>query len=212
MTSRSNPAVWGIGLTRTGTLSLNRALEILGYRAVHYPTLQTLLHEPLQAATDEPVAVTYKYLDFMYPNSKFVLTERDEDDWIASTAAHRRRHFARLKPALPEVETSSGSSDPNWIQVQTAAILRQSLLRDRAVERIFTQMVLYETLEFDEHKFREGYRRYHDDVTRYFANRPGDLLRLRVSQRDAWKRLCDFLGHPVPKVPFPALNVSRSRQ
>ena len=62
-------AVWGIGLTRTGTTSLNRALQILGYAAVHYPTIYTLLHEPLEAATDEPVAVTYKYLD--YPLSRF---------------------------------------------------------------------------------------------------------------------------------------------
>ena len=79
------------------------------------------------------------------------------------------------------------------------------------MERIFTQMVLYETVSFDEQKFRAGYRRFHADVERYFADRPADLLRLRVSDSDNWRRVCDFLGDPLPKVPFPNLNVAKGR-
>jgi hypothetical protein len=208
MGSTAKHAVWGIGLTRTGTTSLNRALQILGYAAVHYPTIHTLLHEPLEAATDEPVAVTYKYLDFLYPGSKFIVTERDEDGWIASAAAHRHRHFERLKRGEPAVSGFLGARS-DWVHAQTAAILTQSLARDRAVERIFTQMVLYETVSFDEQKFRAGYRRFHADVERYFADRPADLLRLRVSDTDNWLRICEFLGDPLPTVPFPNLNVAR---
>jgi hypothetical protein len=210
MESTSKHAVWGIGLTRTGTTSLNRALEILGYRAVHYPTIHTLLHEPLEAATDEPVAVTYKYLDFLYPGSKFVLTEREEDDWIKSAAAHRQRHFERLKQWSAN-DSPFNAPGAGWVHAQAAAVLGQSLSRDRTVERIFTQMALYETVEYDEGKFRQGYRRFHQDVTRYFADRPRDLLRLRVSEGDGWRALCAFLGQPVPKVPFPTLNVAKGK-
>lgn len=202
------PRVWGIGLTRTGTKSLTKALELLGYRAVHYPTLSTLLHEPIEAATDEPVAVSYKYLDFLYPSSKFILTERDEDDWIRSAAAHRQRHFERWRQWSP-VSTAFTESDADWIHSQTAVILGQSLLRDRAVERAFTQMTLYETIAFDEHKFRQGSRRYHADVSRYFATRPDDLLRLRICDGVGWESLCPFLGVPIPSQPFPHLHKAR---
>ena len=135
------------------------------------------------------------------------MTERDEDDWIASAAAHRRRHFERLKREEPAENGFRGASD--WVHAQTAAILTQSLSRDRAVERIFTQMLLYQTVSFDEQKFRAGYRRFHADVERYFADRPADLLRLRVSDSDNWRRICEFLGDPLPTVPFPNLNVAR---
>jgi hypothetical protein len=197
--------VWGIGLTRTGTLSLNRALEILGYRAVHYPTIAQLLHEPLEAATDEPVAVTYKYLDFLYPHSKFILTEREEDDWIRSAAGHRQRHAQRRKQWSP-FDSPFDKPSPDWMQKQVSAILGQGLLRDRTVEHAFTQMTLYETLEFDEEKFRQGSRRYHEDVARYFAERPDDLLRMRICEGEGWRPMCEFLGHPVPDAPFPTLN------
>jgi hypothetical protein len=202
--------VWGIGLTRTATRSLNRALEILGYRAVHYPTLSMLLHDALEAATDEPVAATYKYLDFVYPNSQFILTERDEDDWIRSTAAHRRRHFERRKQ-LSALESPFSRPDSGVIHGEVATILGHSLMRDRAVERIFTQMALYETVEFDEEKFRQGYHRHHRDVERYFANRPNDLLRVRICDGEGWDRICGFLRHAVPKEPFPNIRSLKDR-
>jgi Sulfotransferase domain len=200
--------VWGIGLTRTGTTSLHRALEILGYQSVHYPTLSQLFHQPLEAATDEPVAVTYKYLDFLHPQSKFVLTEREEDDWIRSTTGHRKRHFDRHRAWSPS-ESPFNKPGADWIQSQVSTILGQGLLRDRTVERVFTQMTLYETLEFDEERFRRGNRRYHDDVTRYFADRPGALLRMRICEGEGWERLCEFLEQKVPKVPFPSLNTAK---
>jgi Sulfotransferase domain len=198
-------SVWGIGLTRTGTRSLNRALEMLGYRAVHYPTIAMLLHEPLEAATDEPVAVMYRYLDFVYPNSQFILTERNEDEWLRSAAEHRKRHFERRKRLSP-VNSSPGNPESNWIHRETALILRHSLLRDRAVERVFTQTSLYDTIEFDEEKFRQGYNRHHRGVERYFANRPADLLRVRICDGEGWDPICEFLGHPVPTEPFPKIR------
>ena len=74
---------WGIGLGRTGTTSFCMALEILGY--------QNVLHNPLfdqlkdaEAGADNGVTIYYKYLDYKYPNSKFVLLLRDVDDWLPS--------------------------------------------------------------------------------------------------------------------------------
>jgi hypothetical protein len=95
------------------------------------------------------------------------------------------------------------------MHAKTATILGQSLARDRAVERAFTQMALYETVEFDDVRFRAGYRRHHEDVFRYFAKRPTDLLCLRICEGEGWSTLCDFLGHDAPATEFPRLNVKR---
>ncbi len=188
---RTKQRVWGIGLTRTGSTSLNRALQRLGYASVHWPTTHDLLYEDLEAATDESVAPLYRYLDFKYPGSKFVLTDRDEDDWLWSTARHRERHRTGINRLL-----------------SIPACKLHHIHRDRRAEVVFTQMTLYGSIEFDAPKFAAGRRRHLCCVTDYFKHRPLDLLRLNICAGDGWPKLCDFLGCSVPTEPFPHANAA----
>ncbi len=74
---------WGVGLSRTGTSTLCAAFRILGYtRVAHNPAFEQLAC--LDAATDHSCALYYKYLDYKFPDSKFVLTTRDLDSWLES--------------------------------------------------------------------------------------------------------------------------------
>ena len=82
--------MFGIGLSRTGTTSLHLAFEILGFRSRHF--LWDLKEiESLDAATDTPIARSYQSLDRDYPGSRFILTARDKQSWLASCA----KKFAR---------------------------------------------------------------------------------------------------------------------
>jgi hypothetical protein len=80
----------GIGLTRTGTTSLNEALLELGYFAIHYPLDDDII-DRADALTDIPVAYRYKELDKKYPGSKFVLTKRALVPWLKSMLNHYKR-------------------------------------------------------------------------------------------------------------------------
>jgi hypothetical protein len=96
--------VFGIGLNKTGTRSLHDALELLGLRGLHWGgppvrhAVEAALAEgrPLLSGLEEVDAYTdilalstsFALLDEQYPGSRFVLTVRDVDDWLAS----RRRH------------------------------------------------------------------------------------------------------------------------
>jgi Sulfotransferase domain len=81
--SSARPPCWGIGLGRTGTTSLCEALRILGYVAVkHNPRFEVL--PSLEAGADNGVTVFYKYLDYKFPGSKFVLTQRKLSEWLPS--------------------------------------------------------------------------------------------------------------------------------
>jgi hypothetical protein len=80
--SRRAPC-WGIGLGRTGTNSLCEALRILGYSFVgHNPRFLEL--PLLEGGADNGVTLHYKYLDYKFPGSKFVLTLRKLSDWLPS--------------------------------------------------------------------------------------------------------------------------------
>lgn len=89
------------GLGRTGTSSLTDALKILGLRICHFPMfisvkeaiqstevgplyLYALHNNVFQGLSDEPTSILYKRLDISYPNSLFIHTVRDVDDWIKS--------------------------------------------------------------------------------------------------------------------------------
>jgi hypothetical protein len=85
--------IFGIGLSRTGTTSLHAALERLGFRSCHYPPLDRLLEivESCDAVDDTSVACSFRELDALYPGSRFILTVRDIQSWLAST----ERFFAK---------------------------------------------------------------------------------------------------------------------
>jgi hypothetical protein len=92
--------VFGIGLSKTGTSSLALALEHLGYRTVHNPTdndtMLALLSGDFQcraliendAVCDIMFSRQFRELDRMYPESAFILTEREGEQWHASCAHH----------------------------------------------------------------------------------------------------------------------------
>jgi hypothetical protein len=67
-------------------------------------------------------------------------------------------------------------------------------------------MLLYETVVYDREKFIAAYNRHYEDVRRYFADRPNDLLEMDITKGDGWEKLCPFLELPIPDKPFRKAN------
>lgn len=109
--------IFGIGFHKTGTTSLHQALKMLGYRAIHGDprfgppygdegrTLLTYIRrgdyrlptiERYDAFTDNPYFSIWRELDQTFPNSKFILTIRDEEAWLRSCLNYYRNR--RIRP------------------------------------------------------------------------------------------------------------------
>ena len=82
--------IFGIGLPKTGQTSLATAMWTLGCKTVQYPYNSSQIKNN-DFALDLPIVINYKKLDKKYPNSKFILTTRDFDSWLASMQNHYRR-------------------------------------------------------------------------------------------------------------------------
>ena len=83
--------IFGIGLERTGTTSLCAAMTRLGFNAVHFPrSLDQVVGA--EFSNDITVSFCYKFLDHQFPGSKFILTVRNEAEWLDSC----RRWYSRL--------------------------------------------------------------------------------------------------------------------
>ncbi|WP_431045818.1 sulfotransferase family protein [Streptomyces sp. P1-3] len=184
------PKVFGLGLSRTGTLSLTAALRTLGFDVAHYPadqgTYQALLEGaarfPLLAERDGITDITavpcYEELDLAWPGAKFILTVREEESWLRSCERHWRR----------PIDSKAGQGDV-YPQLQR-----------------FLRAAVYGCHAFQPRRFARVRRRHIEQVERHFAGRRSDLLVLDIIGGEGYERLAPFLGVPIPDEPFPHVN------
>lgn len=97
---RTTPKAFGIGFQKTATTTLCTAFRILGYKMeggnkLLIPHLRRGDLAPVfevvdrnDAFEDNPWPLLYRELDARYPGSKFILTVRDEQDWLRSVVNH----------------------------------------------------------------------------------------------------------------------------
>lgn len=183
--------VFGIGLSKTGTLSLTDALNILGIRSIHFPHDEQTFTElrsgqyrlsvlrDYQGATDTPVAPFYAQLDRAWPGSKFILTVRDKASWLRSAEAHWR--------VLKEGPRANDQQFQAYVDFISACV--------------------YGCSYFNAERFSFAYDTHVRNVREYFAGRPDDFLLLDIIAGDQWEPLCHFLGVPIPEnKPFPHAN------
>lgn len=133
------PKVFGIGFHKTGTTSLGRALRTLSYRlqkgfSYNLPHKRIRIAEPVTIEKireiaftmvpryggfeDNPWPLLFREIDRAFPNSRFILTEREPDRWIRSAI----NHFGD-KPA-PYFELIYGRGDFSFADNPDEAVAR----------------------------------------------------------------------------------------
>ncbi|MHA6289645.1 sulfotransferase family protein [Maricaulis sp. CAU 1757] len=196
--SAEKPKIFGLGLSRTGTRSLTSALQILGFDCSHYPIDEdtyielsnaqydlTLLryHDGL---TDITTAPFFHQFDKHYPGSKFILTVRDKEEWLASCS----RHWYN-RPAFKDC------NDPDE---EVHIRMRQ-----------FLRSAVYGCYNYDRERFSWVYDEHVRRVMEHFKDRPDDLLIIDVCSGEGFEKLAPFLERPVPSEPFPHKGAVMSR-
>lgn len=184
----NNFYVFNIGFNRSGTTSLNSALNILGIPSIHYSFNNSswfknnpgeieeiirkndlsgnrILHtldDKYRGFTDFNGEVYFKDLYKQYPNSKFILTIRPPEDWLKS---------------IIYMERSQNRFQPNTEQ--------EYMVFEKKINRYFTKR---------------------KEIRKFFKNKPSQFLEMNIVNGDGWEVLCPFLGLKIPDVPFPYEN------
>jgi len=114
--------VFGIGLSRTGTTTLNHVLNEWGWETVHYPNERQLWDPRSHGATDIPVALHFRELDLKFPGSKFVYTVRNKERWLDSIVPYieRKRQWKQSESQVNIRKQIYGSVFPNRNQADKA--------------------------------------------------------------------------------------------
>ncbi|MBE9078318.1 hypothetical protein IQ241_13620 [Romeria aff. gracilis LEGE 07310] len=176
--------VFGIGWAKTGTSTLGKCFEILGFdhqsqnlglaKDLAKPDLSRImaLAQEKETFEDWPWIILYKELDQAFPGSRFILTQREPDQWIRS-----------YKNML--ANQGGESEELNEIRRILYGLPFPQVSREAMIQR---------------------YRRHNDEVTDYFRDRSDSLLVVNWGKGDGWKELCEFLDKPIPAQPFPHTN------
>jgi len=184
--------VVGSGLGRTGTKSMQTALNMLGFGPCHH-MVEVFAHPEsrflwmdaaagkpdwdaifanYRSMVDYPGAFHWRALAAYYPNAKVLHTVRDPDQWFESTQA---TIFA------PDGPTSKPGPFSPFFATFISAFGEH--LHDRAF-------------------MTDYFRRHTEEVIRTI---PAERL-LVYTVGDGWGPLCKFLGVPVPAEPYPSEN------
>lgn len=205
---RGKPKVFVLGFNKTGTTTMRRALDDLGYIVASERAAKPLFKDwqrrdfkPIinfcksaEAFQDSPFSFPYTYiaLDQAYPGSKFILTVRDdEDQWYRSIT-----HFHS------KLWGDGDGTPPTKEQLKEAFNAYKG--RPWDVNR-----ALFNSPESDPYNEVElkGFYRWHNQcVAEYFRDRPEDLLVLNVAEPGAYKKFVKFLGIESSAEEFPWEN------
>jgi hypothetical protein len=187
--------VVGSGLGRTGTKSMQTALNMLGVGPCHHmvevfshpQSMQwwidasegrpnwDLIFKDYRSMVDYPGAAYWKELADHYPEAKVLHTVRDPDKWFDSTQA---TIFA------PQGAAARADGD----SVQT---------------RFFNSFIGDLRPHLADRAYMTDFFRKHTEAVKA-AIAPERLLVFEVGE--GWERLCKFLGVPVPAEPYPSEN------
>jgi hypothetical protein len=180
--------IFGIGMQKTATTSLDAALKLLGFDSAHWldgkwavailkemrakGRSETL--ERHYALCDLPIAILFKELDRAYPGSKFILTVRDEVDWLVSARDHWSYEHNKFRR--------------DWDKWPAADFIHRATYGQKA---------------FDAQVFLARYRQHNCEIIEYFKNRPNDLLVMDMTRGAGWRELCGFVERPIPNQEYP---------
>lgn len=200
--------VFNLGFSKTGTTSIETALQLLGYSVArghwkyhycHYlcavaasGDYDEVIHfsKSFDAFCDAPSGggtELYKKLHATYPDAKFILSLRDPEKWYTS--------FVNLLTAFDKDESKA-------ITAYAANGMWGSAYWFRKIFDI-------QELAGQKERIVDTYNKYNQDVMDFFQQQSTPLLVLDLSQQEnPWQPLCTFLGHAVPALPFPKVNVT----
>jgi len=190
--------VIGSGLGRTGTKSLQSALDMLGFGPCYHmlevfrdrarnvplwigagegrPDWETIF-EGYRSAVDLPAATYWRELAARYPDAKIIHTVRDPEAWFESTQATIFR-----PDGVAATQISTGGPLAHFFR----SFLDPDLI-DHMHDRAF---------------LLDYFRRHSEEVKAAIA--PQRLLIYEVGS--GWEPLCNFLKVPVPEEPYPFQN------
>lgn len=178
--------IFVVGLDKTGTSSISKALRILNYSVIESDAKFIDIYEKsdinyfmnfikqYDAGADLPWCVLYKELYKKYPNAKYILTTRENENiWVKS-------HFNHF------LQTNTKGKELISRYFRTFYKLPYPINHGEELKKIYIT---------------------HNTKVREFFDGMDNFIDVNVSDV-GWNELCNFVNKDIPQQPFPRIKQS----
>jgi hypothetical protein len=201
--------IFCIGSGKTGTTSLEKLLTQFGFIMGNQPAAEVLSRDWLlkrdarriidycytaEAFQDAPFGFPdlYKILDEHFPNSKFILSVRNNaDEWFASLVRFHTKLF---------------SSDPNRPPDENDLKNALHCYKGYMYEGYYANYGQFGIAPYEPTAYKNEYLKLNEAKRDYFKNRPNDFIEINLSNAEDFQRLCRFLHVKTDIKSFPHEN------
>ncbi len=205
---KSKQKIFCIGLNKTGTTSLGLFFENVEYKVAKQREGELLLKPYINrdfkditkyvikskynVFQDIPFSLplTFPHLDDSIPNSKFILTVRNNsEDWYNSILKFHSDFYNKgFKPTYESL-VNSKYMYKGW----SWDIMNEVYIKDK-------------NNLYNKKEFIAVYDNHINSVLNYFKNKPESLIVINLSKDEDFERLCQFLKISTTKKCFPRIT------
>ena len=201
-----NEKIFCIGRNKTGTTSLKTAFSDLGFAVGNQREAELITSrdyfkgefrelkkycDTAQVFQDVPFSLpgTYKFIDKAFPESKFILTVRDSENWYTSITSFHAKLWGK-----------NGN-------IPTAEDLKNADYVTKGGPYNFLKIFGTDDSDpYNKDKLVANFTKHNHDVISYFEDRPNDLLIIDVTKSGSYQQFVKFLGVSPLYEQFPWKN------
>ncbi len=204
--------IFCIGYNKTSTSSLRVALEEYGFIVRRYGPCAVLINEwyqrkftniinlcyAAQLFIDVPFCLPYTFivLDQYFPNSKFILTVRDNpEQWYNSLINFHTKLWGNGNIPSPQQLKNADLLYKGWAWDMMRASFPEAPSDDPYQKNILI----------------DSYNRHIKSAKDYFSSHKDKLLIINVSAENSYLELCDFLHLKPLREKFPWINKTNQK-
>jgi hypothetical protein len=194
-----------IGLNKTGTTSLKKAFQDLGFKVGNQRKAERLLGDiksknystllkycdTSEVFQDVPFSFfdIYRVLYDKYPDAKFILTVRDSpEQWVDSITKFHAKKFSSNSVASAHELKATNYVWSGWIW--------------EAMEYNFK---ISDEDPYNRENLKEKYIKYNEEVKQFFGTSK-NFIELNLSKEESYQKFINFVGIDSPYLDFPWEN------
>jgi hypothetical protein len=207
MSNKNFNKIFCIGYNKTGTTTLETVLRLYGFKlpnqqeqeirltknifSTEYEELKRFV-QMYDAFQDLPFSqgLTYVVVDALFPNSKFILSERDADSWFNSLSNFHTKIFNL--DDVSKLTQKDVIEKFNYLYPGYSLANKERLLSTFDGEK---RNIMWDKL-YDRKYYVDMYTSRNQEIKRFFMNAPHKLLVIDLTKEKNTDRLCEFLNIP----------------
>jgi hypothetical protein len=204
---RNYNKIFCIGFNKTGTTTMEEVLRLYGFNLPNQQEQEIQLTKDCfsceyaglikfarnyDAFQDLPFSQgdVFVAADALFPNSKFILTERNSEDWFRSiTSFHKKIFKVDDMNSLTERDILKKF---NYLYKGYMHAYKKRLLTNYVGNEAITDWSKLYNKEY----YIKVYEERNNRIKQYFANAPDKLLVIDVTAEPTTEKICKFLNIP----------------